>query len=59
MKYLDGAKTYMLAAAVICVCVRIIFAAIEPLLPYLLGGLILLGIFSTIFGIMWNRSSKL
>ncbi len=55
MKYLKAAKSYLIAAAVVCVCIRVIFYAIEPLLPYLLGGVILV----TVIAMAIYRTTRL
>lgn len=55
VKYLSQAKQYLIAAVVVCICIRIIFMMIAPLLPYLLGGLIMVAVVS--FAL--SRSRKL
>ncbi len=54
MKYLKHAKAFLVTAAIICVCIRVIFWAIEPLLPYLLGGIILV----TVIGMAIYRTTR-
>jgi fatty acid desaturase len=54
MKYIKNARAFLVSAVIVCICVRVVFWAIEPLLPYLLGGLILL----TIVGVAVFRSTR-
>ena len=41
MKFLEQAKSILITAAIICICLRIIVWAIMPLVPYIIVGLVL------------------
>lgn len=59
MGHLKQIRGYLITGAVAAICLKIILWAVLPLLPYMVGGIVLLGALSFIFSIMWRRSSKL
>jgi hypothetical protein len=59
LKYLKQAKGFLVSAVAVCVGIRIIWWCVEPLVPYLVTLLIVIWIFAFIFGVLWNRTSKL
>jgi hypothetical protein len=58
-RYMKQAKGFLASAVAVCVGIHIIWWCLAPLVPYLVTLLIVLWIFSIIFGILWNRTSKL
>jgi fatty acid desaturase len=54
-KWLKQAKTLLISIAAVAILVRIIFWAVEPFIPYVISGLILI----FILGVLINRSTKL
>ncbi len=41
MKYLTQAKQFFVTALIVCLCIRVMWWAVAPLLPYLLGGVVI------------------
>jgi hypothetical protein len=52
-------RNILFGAVVAVLCLRIILWAVAPLIPYMVGGIILVSALGYIFSIMWRRSSKL
>lgn len=52
---LKGVRATLISLAIAAVCIRIVWWAVEPLVPYIIGGAILL----TIIGIALSRLSRL
>lgn len=59
LKYLKQAKSFLASAVAVCLGIRIIWWCLAPLVPYLVTYLVVIWIFAFIFGIAWNRTSKL
>jgi hypothetical protein len=59
MGLLKQIRGYLITGALVAACLKIILWAVLPLLPYMVGGIILLSALGFIFSIMWRRSSKL
>jgi hypothetical protein len=59
VSHLKTARNALVMVVIVLVCLRIILMIISPLIPYMVGGIILLAALGYIFSIMWRRSSKL
>jgi fatty acid desaturase len=55
MNKLGEIKRLLVMAAVVCLAVRVVFWAIEPLFPYIMGALV----FVVVLGYLWFRTTKL
>lgn len=55
MKHLKSARAALLTLAIACVCIRVAWWALEPFIPYIITGLILL----TVIGVAVFRSTRL
>lgn len=56
---LKNIRATMITVVMVAITLRIVLWALAPLVPLLISGIIFLSVLIVVFGIMWNRSSKL